>query len=345
MSPLIYCLLARYLRYAEKIILGILNIYLWLFFPHASISNQNPSKSTDSIMMCYVQRTVYFALILVISFWAATSSATASASKQVTFPQRIVSLGPINTENVFLLGAGKRLVGSTVYCVRPTAAKQTAKVGSVMQFSLEKLISLQPDLILATGFTQPQQLQQLQRLGLPVVQFDQPSSFSASCTQLIELGQLLGLENRAKEIVDEMKRKVDEIKEQVSTQGNPKVFLQIGANPLHGVVGNTFSDDYITFSGGINITKDQKSGKTGREKVLAENPDIIIIAIMGSETGIAAKEKSDWLHFDSIKAVKNGQVHVINPDLACSPSPATFVEALQIICSFIHPDIQLETLL
>lgn len=295
--------------------------------------------------MRYVQTALYLTLILVISLCAGASSAAVSDAAQSTFPQRIVSLGPINTENVFLLGAGKRVIGSTIYCVRPTAATQTVKIGTVMQFSLEKLISLQPDLILATGFTQPQQLQQLQRLGLPVVQFDQPSSFSESCEQLIELGLLLGLKNRATEIVEEMQQKVRQIKEHVSSLDKPKVFLQIGANPLHGVTGNTFSDDYISFSGGLNITREQKSGKTNREKVLADNPDVIIIAIMGSETGIAAKEKADWLHFDSIEAVKKGHVYVINPDLACSPSPATFVEALQIICSFIHPESQLETLL
>lgn len=283
--------------------------------------------------------------MIITSFCPEETSATVTTSTQETFPQRIVSLGPINTENVFLLGAGNRIVGSTVYCVRPAAAKQTAKVGSVMQFSLEKLISLQPDLILATGFTQPQQLQQLQRLGLPVVQFQQPSSFSKSCAQLIELGGLLGLTNRANKIVEEIQIKVSRIEKQIASLDKPKVFLQIGASPLHGVIGNTFSDDYITFSGGINITKEQKSGKTNREKVLADNPDVIIIAIMGSETGIAAKEKTDWQHFDSITAVKSNHVHVINPDLACSPSPASFVDALRIICSFIHPEIKLETLL
>lgn len=296
-------------------------------------------------MKGFLQITIHLIFFVIVSLGPEEINATVKPSSQNTFPQRIVSLGPINTENVFLLGAGKRIVGSTVYCVRPAAAKQTAKVGSVMKFSLEKLISLQPDLILATGFTQPQQLLQLQRLGLPVVQFQQPSSFSESCDQLIELGALLGLASRAKEIVEEMQLKVNQIEQQVASLENPKVFLQIGASPLHGVVGNTFSDDYITFSGGINITKEQKSGKTNREKVLEKNPDVIIIAIMGSETGIAAKEKTDWEHFESIKAVKTNHVHVINPDLACSPSPATFVEALQIICSFIHPEIQLETLL
>lgn len=280
-----------------------------------------------------------FLLIVPSELWADTPRTNRS-----TFPQRIVSLGPINTENVFLLGAGERIVGSTVYCVRPEAARQTAKVGSVMQFSLEKLISLQPDLILATGFTQPQQLQQLQRLGLPVVQFQQPDSFLESCTQLIELGRLLGLKTRAENIVAEMQQKVTRLQEQVASLDRPKVFLQIGAQPLHGATGNTFSDDYISFSGGINITRQQQSGKVSREKVLADNPDVIIIAIMGSETGIAAREKAAWHHFASLGAVQNNRVHVINPDLACSPSPATFVEALHIICSYIHPEVVLETL-
>jgi iron complex transport system substrate-binding protein len=55
-----------------------------------------------------------------------------------TVAQRIVSLGPINTENVFLLGAGDRLVGNTVYCVRPKEAADIEKVGTVMQVSVEK---------------------------------------------------------------------------------------------------------------------------------------------------------------------------------------------------------------
>ena len=286
----------------------------------------------------------YLILSLFISICTGQLNVNAKTSPPATFPQRIVSLGPINTENVFLLGAGKRIVGNTVYCVRPEAAKKTPKVGSVMKFSLEKLISLQPDLILATGLTQPLQLQQLQRLGLPVVQFDQPASFSQSCAQLVKLGQILGLESRAIQIVKKMQQKVTRLQEQVASLDKPKVFLQIGSNPLHGAIGNTFSDDYISFSGAINITRGQQSGKTSREKVLADNPDVIIIAIMGSETGIAAKEKSDWQHFSSINAVKNGRVNVISPDLACSPSPATFVEALQIICSFIHPELKLETI-
>ena len=272
----------------------------------------------------------------------ATIFAADKVTDQSTYPQKIVSLGPINTENVFLLGAGDRIVGSTVYCVRPEEAKSSPKVGSVMQFSMEKVIALQPDLVLATAFTNPQQLQKLEKLGFTVVRFDQPRSFEQSCEQLIELGTMLGLEDRAKAIATSMRGKVGAIKRRVASLEKPKVFYQIGTAPLHGATRNTFSDDYIMLSGGINITREQDSGKTNREKVLAENPDVIIIAIMGSESGIAGKEKKAWQHFTSIQAVQDNRVHIISPDLACSPSPESFVEALQVICSFIHPELNLD---
>lgn len=294
--------------------------------------------------MKYKKVALQFLAFIFLFFAPGALLADITSKNSSAFPQRIVSLGPINTENVFLLGAGERMVGSTVYCVRPETAKYTPKIGSVMQFSLEKLISLQPDLILATSFTQPQQLQQLQRLDIPVVLFEQPSSFEQSCTQLVELGRLLGLTSRAEEIVAEMQHYVAQLQKRVAPLDKQKVFLQIGAHPLHGATGNTFSDDYISFSGGINITRDHESGKISREKVLADNPDVIIIAIMGSETGVAAGEKAQWQNFPSIKAVHNNRIHVISPDIACSPSPATFAEALHIICSFIHPQIKLDTL-
>ena len=74
------------------------------------------------------------------------------------------------------------------------------------------------------------------------------------------------------------------------------------------------------------------------EKVIAKNPDVIIIAIMGSESGIAAQEKLKWQRFGVVNAVKNDRVHIVAPDLICSPSPATFSKTLQTITKLIHPE-------
>ncbi len=253
--------------------------------------------------------------------------------------QRIVSLGPTNTENVFLLGAGDRLVGNTRYCVRPEAAKSKLKIGSVLQVSVEKIISLQPDLILATTFTKPAQIKQLQKIGYRVVRFNQPASFAAICNQFIELGKLLGLEDRARQIVSQAQSEVELIRNRVAPLTPQRVFLQIGTRPLFGSTPESFTHDFIALGGGINILADQGRGTTNREKIIARNPDLIIIAIMGSETGIAAEEKKKWQQIPIIRAVQHKRIEVINPNLVCSPSPATFAQTLGVIAKLIHPTV------
>jgi iron complex transport system substrate-binding protein len=280
------------------------------------------------MMYCKNIATTFF-LFLTFSLQAATAA---------DYPKRIVSLGPINTENVYLLGAEDRLVANTSYCVRPEAAREKEKIGSVMQVSIEKIIILKPDLVLATGLTQPQQLRKLQELGIRVVQVKQPASFSAICEDFLKLGRLLGLEERARQIVDGAKIKVEAIHRRVSVFPEKKVFLQVGSQPLFGSVRSSFTHDYIRLAGGSNILENQKTGTTGYEKVIVRNPDVIIIAIMGTESGVAAQEKEKWQRYSSISAVRKGHVHVINPDLVCSPSPATFAESLEIIAGLIHPE-------
>ncbi|THB79729.1 MAG: ABC transporter substrate-binding protein [Desulfobulbaceae bacterium] len=256
--------------------------------------------------------------------------------------ERIVSLGPINTENVYLLGAEDRLVGNTVYCVRPEAAKQIAKVGSVLQASLEKIINLDPDLILTTGLSQSAQLRQLKQLGYNVAHFDQPRSFEESCNHLIELGRLIGREEKARSIVSQLKERVRAITNAVGSYPPPRVAIQIGAEPLYLVGEDSFLNDFITLGGGINILEGKESGRVSYELVVQEDPEVIIIAIMGSETGVAAQEMKTWQKIEPISAVQDNRIHIINPDIACSPSPATFVSTLEIISHYLHPKAQLE---
>ncbi len=277
--------------------------------------------------------------LTVLLFSCGFSQSAQKATSTGEFPKRIISLGPTNTQNIYLLGAEDRLVADTSYCIRPEAARLKEKIGSVMQISVEKILSLQPDLVLATDLSPPQQLQKLRDLGLNVVQFHQATSFNEICTQFITLGRLLGIEQRARTLVRLAQEKVAAIQLEVSGLPKQKVFLQIGTQPLVSAMKNTFTQDFIALGGGVNIIDDQRSNKTNYEKVLARNPDVIIIAIMGTKTGLAAKEKERWLNIPVIKAVRDGRVHVINPDLVCSPSPSTFAETLAIISRLIHPEL------
>ena len=284
-------------------------------------------------------RRLLYGILVVLMFVFLVGYSHAKEAHDDSSVSRIVSLGPINTENVFILGAGDLLVGNTDYCVRPSEAKLISKVGTMMHFSMEKLLGLQPDLVLATGLTNADQLGRLEKMGIRVERFAQPKSLAESCTQFLRLGRLLGREEQAEEIIQSVWQQVEMIKTRIEGLAKPKVFLQIGTQPLYEAAPDSFTHDFIRFSGGENILSSELSGKTNLERIIGENPDVILIAIMGSETGLAGQEKKRWLSFSGIKAAKSGRIHIVDPDLICSPSPATFVEALQQIVQLNHPRI------
>lgn len=280
--------------------------------------------------------------IMAAASLAAASLFTPSAlhaTEKGTFPRRIVSLGPINTENLFLLGAGERVVACTNYGVRPEAARHLAKIGSMLEINVEKIVSLKPDLILATGLTPPGYVKKLQDLGLRVEKFPKPASFDAICEQFIKLGVMLGLEHRARKIIWQAQSKVDEIKLKVAGLPLKKVLLQVGSEPLVISVPGSFTNDYIRLAGGVNIAADQKKGLFSLEKAVAINPDVIIIAIMGSQSGAATAEKEKWQKLKTIRAVQEKRVYTVDSNIVCSPSPMTFVTALEEIVAMIHPSL------
>ncbi len=286
---------------------------------------------------------IYLIFFIVLTLLVGTAFISQAVAKDLGIPQRIISLGPINTENVYLLGAGDRLVGTTNYCVRPEAAKLTEKIGSVMQVSVEKIIGLRPDLVLATGLTGASQVDLLRKVGLKVVRFDQPSSFSSSCEQFEQLGKLLGLEARAQAITNDLRGHVKALADRITQLGLPsqKVIMQIGANPLYVSGRDSFTNDYIELLLAENAIGDTPSGRMGYERVIAANPDVILIGIMGSESGVAAGERKKWSRIKVINAVKNNRIHVVDPNLVCSPSPDTFVQALKVIVPLIYPEVKM----
>ena len=277
-------------------------------------------------------------LVAILFFMLVIPSITGAAEQAEGVPLRIVSLSPIQTENVFLLGAGSQLVGNTTYCTKPEAARSIEKVGSVMEINIEKIAGLRPDLILASNLTSQLQVEQLNKLGLRAKTFHQASSFQEICDQFLTLGKLLGREQQAKRIIDEAQRRVDNVSRAVERFPKPKVFLQVGAHPLFSSVKKSFTNEYITLGGGENIAYENTSGAMSTEEVLALAPDLIIIAVMGSEDGIGANEKTKWLSYDVLKAAKTGRIYVLDPDQVCSPSPLTFAKALEDIARLIHPD-------
>lgn len=256
--------------------------------------------------------------------------------KSSIFPQRIISLGPSVTEGLYLLGVQDKIAGVTVYCQRPEDAKNKEKVGTVTEANIEKIIILKPDLVLATDLTNPRQIEKLKSLGIRVVThfIYKNKNFAEICENFINLGTIVGKEEKAREIVYKAKGKVVSIQKRMKGLPKPKVLIQIGAKPLWVATRDSFINDLIELAGGINIGPSGESGLYSREKVLEQNPDIIIIVTMGI---IGEEEKIIWQKYRTINAVKNNRIYIIDSYKVCSPTPESFTDALEEIGEFIHP--------
>lgn len=247
----------------------------------------------------------------------------------------IISLGPALTEELFLLGAGAKIRGVTLYCRKPADALKIEKVSTAMTVNIEKILTLKPDLVLATSLINPKSVERLRNLGIHVVVFKAAESFAELCDQFLELGRLIGKENDALSILGDVQKKVEEIRK--STEGllKPRVIIQAGAKPLWIATKDSFMNDFIELAGGVNPGPLGTNGHISRENVLALDPDVIIITTMGI---VGSEEKNEWQKFDSLSAVKNKRIFIFDSDLFCSPTPVSFVKALEKTARTLHPE-------
>ncbi len=248
-------------------------------------------------------------------------------------PQRIVSLAPSITKNIYLLEAQDKLVGCTSYCTEGVAGKKEI-VASAVNVNIEKVFSLQPDLVLTMLLTKPQDIETLKKLGIRVVVMPTPKDFEGICSQFIKIGEIVGKKDFAINLIKAEQAKVEQLQAAVSKENKKqKVFFQIGAKPIFTVLPNTFMDDYIQLSGCVNIATDLKRGTITREAVLLRNPDVIIIATMGR---FGEEEKENWLSYEGLSAARNKKVFLIESDNACSPTPDNFTKSLTQVFKFIY---------
>jgi len=248
-------------------------------------------------------------------------------------PHRIVSLVPTVTEELYLLGAGDKIVGVTVYCQRPPEAQTKEKVGTVIDVNIEKIIELHPDLVIASPLTDHKQIRKLRDVELRVEIFDAPTDFQGLCESFLTLSRLVGKEHRAEEVLERTNKELEAVRKRIEGLAKRRVFVQIGANPLFTADRASFINDLIECSGGINIASDAKTGIYSREEVIKRNPDTILIVTMGI---VGEREKEVWLRYKTIGAVKNRRIFSLDSCRVCSPTPVSFVRTVKELVRLFH---------
>ncbi|NPA36984.1 MAG: ABC transporter substrate-binding protein [Chlorobi bacterium] len=243
---------------------------------------------------------------------------------------RIISLVPSLTKELESLGLTENIVGATSYC-DITKNNKDLIVGSAVKVNMEKVLLLKPDVVFAGGLTNGSYIKTMRNEGIKVYKFPNPGSYNGICNDFIRIGKITGREKKAEEIVNKTRKRIKRICSSIpETDAKPKMFFQIGANPIYAVIPNTFMNDYITLAGCKNIAADLKSGSVSRETILSRNPDVIFISTMGM---VGENEKKIWKSYKELSAAANNRIFIIDSDIACSATVESFADALQQIVS------------
>ena len=252
-------------------------------------------------------------------------------------PKRIISLAPNITEILFSLGLDEEIVGVSIHCNFPEKAKSKVRVGSYISIDFERIISIKPDLIIATGAGNTRDMvERLGKLGFATYVIF-PKNFNDILQSIGHIGKVVDREKEASALIEGMERQKQRVIE--LTQGLPrtKVFLQIGEAPIVTVGKGSFADDLIRLAGGENIAEREKGmyPRLGMEEILKKSPEVILISSMNPR-GDYQKVIQEWARWKMIPAVKNGRIHLINSDLIDRPSPR-IIDGLEEIARLLHP--------
>jgi iron complex transport system substrate-binding protein len=257
-------------------------------------------------------------------------------------PQRIVSLAPSNTEILFALGLGDKVVGVTEYCNYPKEAMTKPKVGGFSNVDIEKVVSLEPDLVLATHIHEKTVIPTLEKLGLTVVAIT-PGSLNEVLDGITLVGKITGQSGEASKLINDLGTRIEAVMDKtrnLSPDQKPRVFYITWHDPLMTAGTETLADDVISSAGGQNIAYDIFGDKAiNLETVIYRDPQVIVASVgMGSGEDLPWQYVQTEPRLENTQALLNGRVYKIDGDVIHRPGPR-IVDALEQMAQFIHPEL------
>ena len=258
-------------------------------------------------------------------------------------PTRIVSLAPSNTEIIYALGLEDKLFGVTEYCDYPEAALEKEKVGGYSDVDIEKVVTINPDLILAEDMHKQEVIPALEQLGFNVVAIV-PHNLQEVMDSIVLIGKIAGAEEMASQIVVDMSQKIKLITDETDKLEEiekPRVLYVLWHEPVMSVGTDTRIHELIEKAGGVNIAQVAGEGypTLALEEVIAANPQVIIANVEDYEGGdISLQFILDETRLGGVDALINQHVYGIDADLTNQPIPR-IVQGLELMAKMIHPEI------
>jgi iron complex transport system substrate-binding protein len=245
----------------------------------------------------------------------------------IDFPQRIVCLTAETAEIAYLLGAGDRVVGVPGTARRPEAVRDKARVGGFTSFRLDRIIGLEPDLVLGFSDLQQDVMRDLIAAGVSVLCTNQ-RSFDDTLRAILLIGGALGCEGEARALVQDMRDEVNQVREYSAIwPDRPRVYFEEWPDPL--IAGICWVSDLIEMAGGRDVFAELRAqgSASGRvvaaEEVVRRDPQIILASWCGKPVDRAAiAGRPGWAR---VSAVEAGRIHELDGADVLSPGPSLMV--------------------
>jgi iron complex transport system substrate-binding protein/vitamin B12 transport system substrate-binding protein len=240
--------------------------------------------------------------------------------------QRIISLVPHATELLFAAGAGGKVVATVEYSDHPAAAKKLPRVGSFTGFSLEAVLRLQPDLVVAwQDGGSPRELERLKRLGVPVF-ISHPLQPGDVALEIDKLGRLAGTEAAAARAALQYRQRLAALQQRYGGRAPVRVFYQLSQAPIFTVSGKSYIDSLIRTCGGVNVFADLSlpAPQVSTASVVAAQPQ----AIIATDNATLAM----WQRWKALPAVAGGALFALSDDAISIPGPR-LVDGAAALCA------------
>jgi iron complex transport system substrate-binding protein len=255
------------------------------------------------------------------------------------FPQRIVCLTEEPTETLYLLGEESRIVGISGFTVRPVQArKEKPRVSAFIRADIEKILALEPDLVIGFSDIQADIAKELIARGI-TVWINNHRSVEGIFKMIAQIGSLVGKIDAANNLINQFKNEIKKICDtNKGKEPKPKIYFEEWYDPL--ISGIRWVSELIELAGGVDIFKEYQNASLAKDRIIADtnevvkrNPDIIIASWCGKKFKKEQLVKRE--HWRDINAVKNDFIFEIKSSIILQPGPAAVTEGIKELAGII----------
>ncbi|WP_062746501.1 ABC transporter substrate-binding protein [Shouchella tritolerans] len=265
---------------------------------------------------------------------------TDDRGEDITFekiPETVVSLAPSNTEILFELGVGENVIGVTEFDFYPEEANEIEKVSDSQTIDAERIIELNPDVVIGYTIGAPDTLDPLEDAGIPVFVIHSAENFDDVYSDIEQIAEVMGVTERGEEIVTNIQAQMEEVATKVAEAEEKDLYFEISPSPdIYTTGANTFQQEIIEAAGLNNVFADEQGWlNIDEEQVIDRNPDLIATTVTYTEDPVGEiKGRAGW---GGIAAVENEEVYLLEADIMDRPGPR-IGEAVEHLAQIAYPE-------